>query len=220
MHILNLEGIHFTYDGYKYVLKNVEASFEKGKVYSIYGKSGAGKTTLLSLMAGLETPTSGSIYFEGMDLKKKNLNQYRSNDIGVIFQGYNLLPHLTALENVVLSMDVNGKIKEDKKQKAISLLDKLGIDLEKANRKVLHLSGGEQQRVSIARALSYNPNIILADEPTGNLDSKTEKEILDIFSSLAHKEKKCVIIISHSDKVKDISDSVYHLERGKIVKES
>lgn len=220
MKILTLDGIHFTYDGYKYVLRNVDASFEKGKVYSIYGKSGAGKTTLLSLMAGLERPTSGEIYFNGKSLNKKHLNQYRSTDIGVIFQGYNLLPHLTALENVVLSMDVNGKIPEKKEEKALKLLEELGIDKEKANRKVLHLSGGEQQRISIARALSYNPEVILADEPTGNLDKTTEKEILDIFSSLAHKQKKCVIIISHSDTVKNISDQVYHLERGKIVKES
>jgi putative ABC transport system ATP-binding protein len=219
MKLLELKGVHFTYDGYKYVLRNVDMSFENNEIYGIFGKSGAGKTTLLSLIAGLEKATNGEIFYEGEPLNKKNLNHYRSSDIGVIFQAYNLLPHLTALENVILSMDISNKKIENKKEEAIKILNKVGLDLEKANRRVLHLSGGEQQRVSIARALSYDPKIILADEPTGNLDKKTEEEILEIFKKLAHEDKKCVIIISHSDEVKKIVDHSYLIERGKVTKE-
>ncbi len=219
MELLTLKGIHFTYDSYKYVLKNIDMSFTDKKIYGIFGKSGAGKTTLLSLMAGLEKPTSGEIFYEGNSLSKKNLDKYRSNDIGVIFQSYNLLTHLTALENVILSMDISGKKINNKKEEALRILNKVGIDAEKANRRVLQLSGGEQQRVSIARALSYDPKIILADEPTGNLDKKTEEDILNIFKSLAHDDKKCVIIISHSEKVKKIVDYTYFIERGKLVTE-
>lgn len=187
--ILELKDVDFTYDGYKYVLKNISLTFEKEKIYGIFGKSGAGKTTLLSLMAGLEVTTNGEVLYKGKDLKKINRNIYRSNEIGVIFQNYNLLPHLTALENVILSMDISNIKVKDRKKKAYQLLKKVGIDEVKANRRILHLSGGEQQRVSIARALSYDSEIILADEPTGNLDKKTEKEIIDLLVMLAHKEK-------------------------------
>ena len=214
--ILELKDVDFTYDGYKYVLKNINLTFEKEKIYGIFGKSGAGKTTLLSLMAGLEVTTNGEVLYKGKDLKKINRDIYRSNEIGVIFQNYNLLPHLTALENVILSMDISNIKVKDKKKKAYQLLKKVGIDEVKANRRILHLSGGEQQRVSIARALSYDSEIILADEPTGNLDKETEKEIIDLLVMLAHKETKCVIIISHSDKVKDSVDEIKYLVKGKI----
>ena len=214
--ILELKDVDFTYDGYKYVLKNINLTFEKEKIYGIFGKSGAGKTTLLSLMAGLEVTTNGEVLYKGKDLKKINRDIYRSNEIGVIFQNYNLLPHLTALENVILSMDISNIKVKDRKKKAYQLLKKVGIDEVKANRRILHLSGGEQQRVSIARALSYDSEIILADEPTGNLDKETEKEIIDLLVMLAHKEKKSVIIISHSDKVKDSVDEIKYLVKGKI----
>lgn len=216
MNILELKNVDFTYDGYKYVLKNINLSFQLGKLYGIFGKSGAGKTTLLSLMAGLETSTSGEILYKDANLKEINRDRYRCNEIGVIFQSYNLLPQLTALENVILSMDISNLKVKDRKQKAYQLLSKVGIDKSKSNRRILQLSGGEQQRVSIARALSYESEIILADEPTGNLDKETEKDIIELLTNVAHKENKCVIIISHSDKVKNSVDSIYNLIKGKI----
>lgn len=216
MCILKIENLNFSYDKEKYVLKDINLDFKEGKAYGIFGKSGAGKTTLLSLIAGLEKITDGDILYDKKSIKKINRDNYRSSEIGVIFQSYNLLPHLTALENVILSMDISKVKVQDKKKKALELLKKVGLDEKKANRKILTLSGGEQQRVSIARALSYDAKIILADEPTGNLDKETEEDILDLLISLATKDNKCVIIISHSNKVKEKVDIVYYLVNGKI----
>ena len=219
MDLLKTEDLGFTYDKEKFVLRDINLSFNEGTVYGIFGKSGAGKTTLLSLLAGLEVASEGKILYKDSDLAKMNRDHYRCNEIGVIFQSYNLLPHLTALENVVLSMDISNLKVKDKNKKALQLLKKVGLNEEKAKRKVLMLSGGEQQRVSIARALSYDSEIILADEPTGNLDRDTESEIIKILVELAHEEGKCVIIISHSTKVKENVDIVYHLVNGKIGKD-
>lgn len=198
-----------------YVLKNINFAFELGKTYAIRGKSGSGKTTLLSLISGLENTYDGSINFKGQELRKMDLDQYRSNDIGIVFQSYNLLPHLTAIENIMLSMDIS-KVKEsDKKGKALELMKSVGLKEEHANRRVLKLSGGEQQRVAIARSLSYDPKIIIADEPTGNLDKETENEILKIFKKLSQKENKCIIIVTHSVNVCDNVDIVYELKKKK-----
>ena len=216
MCILKIENLNFSYDKEKYVLKDINLDFKEGKAYGIFGKSGAGKTTLLSLIAGLEKITDGDILYDNKSIKKINRDNYRSSEIGVIFQSYNLLPHLTALENVILSMDISRVKVQDKKKKALELLKRVGLDEKKANRKILTLSGGEQQRVSIARALSYDAKIILADEPTGNLDKETEEDILDLLINLADKDNKCVIIISHSNKVKEKVDIVYYLVNGKI----
>ena len=216
MSILKVEDVSFTYDGNKLVLKNINMEFNKGKIYGVFGKSGAGKTTLLSLMAGLETSTSGKILYKDQDLAKTNRDKYRSNEIGVIFQSYNLLPHLTALENVILSMDISNLKVKDRKKKALQLLRKVGLDESKANRRILQLSGGEQQRVSIARAISYDSKIILADEPTGNLDKETEEDIIGLLAKIAHEEDKCVIIISHSTEVKKSTDILYYLVNGKL----
>lgn len=215
--ILMLKNVNFSYDGEKYVLKNLNMEFVPGKVYGVFGKSGAGKTTLLSLMAGLEVTTSGVISYKGNDISKINRDKYRCNEIGVIFQSYNLLPYLTAVENVILSMDISNLKVKNRKKKAYQLLKKVGLNEEKANRKILQLSGGEQQRVSIARALSYDSDIILADEPTGNLDKETENDIINLLINLAHKDNKCVIIISHSSRVKDNIDKVYNLVNGKLI---
>lgn len=216
MNILELKNVIYSYDGYKLVLKDINLSFEKGKVYGIFGKSGAGKTTLLSLMAGLDIPTNSTIYYKDQNLNEINKDKYRANEIGVIFQNYNLLSHLTALENVILSIDIS-ELKDDNKiEKAHKLLEKVGIDEKKSNRKVLKLSGGEQQRVSIARALASDPEIILADEPSGNLDKDTELDIINLLKDLAKKEKKCVIIISHSQKVHSNVDKAYMIDKGRI----
>lgn len=216
--ILKMEDVSFRYkDAAKddYVLKNVNYAFLRGKVYAIKGKSGSGKTTLLSLISGLETKYEGKILYDENDLSKMNLDKYRNHDIGIVFQSYNLLPHLTALENILLSMDISGIKGINKKEKALELMEKVGLSKNYANRRILKLSGGEQQRVAIARSLSYNPEIILADEPTGNLDHDTENEILNIFKQLAHKENKCIIIVTHSLNVCEQADTVYELNKKK-----
>lgn len=213
---LKLKNVGYRYsDAAKdeYVFKNISYEFERGKIYAIKGKSGSGKTTLLSLLSGLEKPSEGQIIYENNDLSKMNLDKYRSNNIGIIFQTYNLLPHLTAIENVILSMDVSGLKIKNKNIEAIHLLETVGINDKKALRKILRLSGGEQQRVAIARSLSYNPSVILADEPTGNLDKETEEEVLKIFKTLAKKQNKCIIIVTHSDNVASKADFVFDLNK-------
>ncbi|MBQ4135480.1 MAG: ABC transporter ATP-binding protein [Clostridia bacterium] len=209
MALLSLQNISFSYDRTP-VLKDISYDFEKGKMYCIIGKSGAGKTTLLSLLSGLAKPTAGDIIYDGKSIAKIDKYTFRSKYIGVVFQSFNLITKYTALENVVLSMDVSGAKIKDKKKKALELLDSVGLDEDEANRRVLKLSGGQQQRVAIARALSYNPDIILADEPTGNLDRDTQKEIMEIFRELAN-QGKCVILVSHSPDVAEMCDEKYEL---------
>ncbi len=215
MGILKLENVSYRYkDAPKndYVFKDINYEFEKGKVYAIKGKSGSGKTTLLSLITGLEKCTEGKVLYNEKELKKMNLDKYRNTDIGIVFQSYNLLPRLTAIENIVLSMDVSRVKIKNKKQKALELMKSVGLGEEHSKRKILKLSGGEQQRIAIARSLAYNPKIIIADEPTGNLDKDTEDEILKIFKNLAKKENKCIIIVTHSQNVCENVDTIYELE--------
>jgi putative ABC transport system ATP-binding protein len=189
-------------------------NFDSGKIYTIVGKSGAGKTTLLSVLSSLARPTGGEILLDDKDVAKIDRYKFRSKYVGVIFQNFNLLTHLTALENVVLSMDISGKkFDRPKKEIALELLIKVGLNADEAKRRVLKLSGGQQQRVAIARALSYDPDIILADEPTGNLDGETQDEIIGIFKMLAD-EGKCVIIVTHSPDVAAASDITYELKKG------
>ena len=209
MSILSLQNISFSY-GKTPVLKDLSYEFQTGKMYCIVGKSGAGKTTLLSLLSGLATPTDGKILYEDKDVAKIDKYTFRSKYIGVVFQSFNLITKYTALENVILSMDVAGCKIKNKKQKAMELLESVGLDYDEANRRVLKLSGGQQQRVAIARALSYGPDIILADEPTGNLDGETQNEIMNIFRSLAD-QGKCVILVSHSPEVAAMCDEKYEL---------
>lgn len=218
MSVLTLKDVMYKYDGTKKnVLKGINAEFEAGKVYTIVGKSGSGKSTLLSLIAGLDVSTTGEILHGQSDLKNIDRDVYRSKDIGVVFQGYNLITNADAVENIVLSMNISGNAEKDKRFFAYALLEKVGIDRETANRKVLRLSGGEQQRVGIARAIANNPDIIIADEPTGNLDEKTEIEVLNILISLAHDAGKCVIIVTHSKEVTAIADKILGIKDGKII---
>ncbi|MGN1202345.1 MAG: ABC transporter ATP-binding protein [Eubacterium sp.] len=215
MSILKLENVAFSYDKKQYVFNGLNYSFEEGKIYAIMGKSGAGKTTLLSLLSGLCDATEGKIYVDGEDISSRDKYEFRSKNIGIIFQSFNLLPKLTALENVVLSMDIAGIKDKNKKEKATELLKRVGLDDSEINRRVLKLSGGQQQRVAIARALSYDPKIILADEPTGNLDTETQQEIMNIFKELAHEYGKCVIIVTHSPEVAKQVDLFYKLIKEK-----
>ncbi len=211
MSILSLNNICFSY-GTNKVLKDLSLEFEKAKMYCIVGKSGAGKTTLLSVLSGLVEPDSGTISYNGDDIKKINKYKFRSKYIGVIFQSFNLVTKFTAMENVVLSMEIARVRGVNKKEKAMELLESVGLDSDEANRRVLKLSGGQQQRVAIARALSYDADIILADEPTGNLDGETQKEIMGIFRRLAD-SGKCVILVSHSPEVANNCDQIYTLQR-------
>lgn len=215
MNILELQNLGYHYDkSSRMVLEGINLNFEAGKIYAIVGKSGAGKTTLLSLLSGLTKPTQGKILYEGKDIVKLDRYKYRSRHVGVIFQSFNLLFHMSAVENVQLSMDIAGVKAKNKKALAKEYLKKVQLEEEELERRVLLLSGGQQQRVAIARALSYDPKIILADEPTGNLDGETQEEIMNIFKMLAE-EGKCVIIVTHSPEVAGAADVVYELKRTK-----
>ena len=213
MSVLQLDRVSFSYDKKK-VLSDLSFSFDQGKMYAVVGQSGAGKTTLLALLSGLARPQSGAILYDGKDIKGINKYTYRSRYVGVVFQSFNLLTKYTAVENVMLSMNIAGVKSKHKREDAYALLERMGLDREEADRRVLKLSGGQQQRVAIARALSYDPDILLADEPTGNLDGETEAEIMDIFRSLAD-SGKCIILVSHSPSVSKRCDTVYELKRQK-----
>ena len=221
MKCLELQDVSYRYEnGAEAVLKGVSATFESGKVYTIIGQSGAGKSTLLSLISGLDICKEGDILYDGKSMRELDRDEYRAKSVGVIFQGYNLLPNSTAVYNITLSMNISEseiKDKQAKKEAAYALLEKVGIDRETADRKILRLSGGEQQRVGIARALSHNPDVIIADEPTGNLDSETEEAVLSILTRLAHEDNKCVIIVTHSENVTAIADEVIGIRAGQLL---
>ena len=218
--ILKLENINYSYidGGYERVILNdLSAEFEEGKFYTILGPSGSGKTTLLSIIGGLDNAKSGNIYFKDRLINKKDLHNYRRNDISIVFQQYNLISYLTALENVLVAMtETDNEIPNDKKNVAYNLLERFGIVKTKADRLVGQLSGGEQQRVAIARSLASNVDLIFADEPTGNLDTATEKEIISIFKELAHEFGKTIIVVTHSDAVSQMSDQRLLLKDGKL----
>jgi len=221
MKCIELVNVSYRYDNSaKAVLNEINATFECGKVYTIIGQSGAGKSTLLSLISGLDICKEGEIYYNGKNLRQLDRDKYRAKNIGVIFQGFNLLINSTAVYNITLSMNISQSAIKDsqvKKEAAYVLLDKVGIDRETADRKILRLSGGEQQRVGIARALSHNPDVIIADEPTGNLDAETEEAVLDILLRLAHEDNKCVIIVTHSENVTAIADEIIGIRAGRLL---
>ena len=215
MSILETKDLYFTYpdgDNRKIILNEVNVSFEKGKFYTILGASGSGKTTFLSLIAALDKPEKGEILFNGEDIGKIGLEKYRRNNIGIVFQSYNLIPYMNGLENVMVAMSItDNKIEGNMKDKALEILESGGIDGTKATRRINRLSGGEQQRVAIARAISTNVEVIVADEPTGNLDGKTSETIIELFKELAHQRDKCVIMVTHSEKIAEQSDVILKL---------
>lgn len=220
MKLLETKDINYYYqdgENRRFILRDVDTSFETGKFYAILGQSGSGKTTFLSLVSALETPKTGEVLYENENIQKIGLHRYRRNNIGIIFQSYNLVPHYTAVENVRVAMDItDNELPKDRETVAYNLLDYIGITKSKADRLVTQLSGGEQQRVAIARALSTNVDLILADEPTGNLDEGIEQEIIDIFRSLAHQHNKCVIVVTHSNEIAKQADEVLVLRQGKL----
>ncbi|MDD3477955.1 MAG: ABC transporter ATP-binding protein [Candidatus Izemoplasmatales bacterium] len=215
------ELYHKYQDGQKLraVLKDVNIDFEAGKMYAILGESGSGKTTLLSLISGLDEVQEGSISYQGNTISKIGYTKYRKDYVNVIFQSYNLIKYMTAMENVVTAMDIKHVDYSNKKEKAYEILGKLGIDRQTADREVLKISGGEQQRTAIARALVHDSKVILADEPTGNLDDDTEAEIIEIFRQLAE-EGKTVIIVTHSRNVAKRADIIYKIQNGVVKQEN
>jgi putative ABC transport system ATP-binding protein len=200
------------------ILKDISLTFEAGTFYTILGPSGSGKTTLLSLLAALDEPSSGQIVFKGNDIKKIGLEAYRRNAISIVFQAYNLVPYMTAVENVQIPMAItDNQIPKDSVGVAYNLLDYIGITRSKADRIVNTLSGGEQQRVAIARALASNVDVLLADEPTGNLDERLEDEMIEIFKDLAHHHTKCIIMVTHNPRIAKASDHAYTIKEGVLV---
>ena len=203
--ILELNNLTYSYDKKKKILRGVNAQMETGEMYAILGSSGCGKTTLLSLIGGLDSPTSGSINFNGKDISQIGLENHRKKNIVFIFQSYNLIDYMTPQENVWLTA----------KKPVLSLLERLGLTREEAKRNVLKLSGGQQQRVAIARALASEAPVILADEPTGNLDSKSTKEIMQILEGL-HRSGRTVIIITHDNEIAEQVKRVIYIRDGRI----
>ena len=204
MPTLELKNISYAYEKGKAVLQSINAELETGKMYAILGPSGSGKTTLLSLLGGLDTPTQGSVLFNGEDIMAKGLEHHRRNHISLIFQSYNLIDYMTPIENVKLTAKLD----------AGPILERLGLEQDEITRNVLKLSGGQQQRVAIARALASDAPIILADEPTGNLDADTAEEITAILKESAHTFGKCVVVVTHSGEVAKQTDMVLEIKRG------
>lgn len=219
MEILKLNQVSYRYDKTdSLVLNKITCAFERGKFYCIKGASGAGKSTLLSLIAGLDLPTCGEILYDGQNIAKMNRDDYRAKKMGVIFQSYHLLQNATAAENLVLAVNIAGK--RTCRHEVCRLLSEVGIAPEKAGRKVLKLSGGEQQRVAIARAIAGGAPILAADEPTGNLDAKQERVIMEIFRQLAHDTGKCVLVVTHAQVAADYADEVLILQDGRLITEN
>ncbi|MBW9212648.1 MULTISPECIES: ABC transporter ATP-binding protein [Terrabacteria group] len=210
MSIIRLKNVSYVYKDSKKnkILSDVSCEFERGKFYAIVGESGSGKTTLLSILAGLDEPTGGNVLFEDKSIKDIGYTFYRKNDISMVFQNYNLLDYLTPLENIKL-------VKPDAKS---DILLSMGLEEEQINRNVLHLSGGQQQRVAIARALVSGAPLVLADEPTGNLDENTSDEIISLLKSTAHDQNKCVIVVTHSKQLSRQADIVFRLKGRKLMK--
>ncbi len=204
MSILELKNVSYAYEKGKTVLQNISAEMQTGKLYAILGPSGSGKTTLLSLLGGLDTPAQGTVLFDGEDITEKGLEHHRRNHIALIFQSYNLIDYMTPVENVQLTAKLD----------AAPILKRLGLEKDEMRRNVLKLSGGQQQRVAIARALASDSPVILADEPTGNLDADTAGEITSILKKSARAFGKCVVMVTHDREAANQADIVWELKRG------
>jgi putative ABC transport system ATP-binding protein len=216
--MLNLENVCYAYKNIdRDVLKGISAEFEVGKLHAIVGPSGSGKTTLLSIMAGLDRPKSGVVIIDGDDLATMDLDQYRRERISMIFQAFQLFPLLTAIENVCYPMELIGMERKAATTHAKELLESVGIDGEKHKRYPANLSGGEQQRVAIARSLSSGAKVILADEPTGNLDKENGEAVVGILRKLAHDDGYCVIVVTHNLEIAEASDVVFRMSDGAFV---
>jgi len=216
-YILEMRDITYSYDDTRKILNKASYKFEKGKFYAIIGPSGSGKTTALSLIGGLDKPNEGKILFKGKDIKDIGYTNYRRDNIVMVFQSYNLINYMTAFENVMLGMEIAKTHKNNRKERAKELLKEVELKENEMYRNVMKLSGGQQQRVAIARALGENADIVLADEPTGNLDKRTSQDIVKLFKSLALEKDKCVILVTHSSDVSKEADVVLQVDDGKIL---
>ena len=220
MSTLKLEEVSYQYkNGDRKVVNNVSCKFGSGKVSAVVGPSGSGKTTLLSLMAGLDEPTEGRILLDGEELAGMDLDQYRRERVAMVFQAFHLFPLLTVLENVCFPMELNGISKKDAISKAKELLTSVGIGAEKHRRYPSNLSGGEQQRVAIARALASGARVILADEPTGNLDKANGENVIEILQQLAQQQRYCVVVVTHNLEIAERSDKVWSMSDGVLVEQ-
>ena len=212
---LVIENVSYRYkNADRLALNNVTCAFKPGQVTAVVGPSGSGKTTLLSIMAGLDRPEEGQVLLNGADLAGMDLDAYRRQDVSVIFQAFQLFPLLTVMENVCYPMELNEVALKDAKERARKLLASVGIQEEKLRRFPANLSGGEQQRVAIARSLATGAGILLADEPTGNLDGENSRNVVEILTRLAHEEGYCVIIVTHDPAIAEASDVVYRMADG------
>ena len=219
MSILQINDVQYTYQS-KYqkvqALRGLTMSFEPGKLYALVGRSGSGKTTLLSLMAGLDLPTGGGIDFEGKPLSGLDRDLYRRDDVAVIYQSYNLLPLLTVEENVAFPLELKKLPREEIRKTAQEKLRLVGLDEGYFKRLPAMLSGGEQQRVAVARALAAQARVILADEPTGNLDTDNASKVIELLRTLAHEQGVCVIVVTHDLSIADRADAVFRLKDGQL----
>ena len=217
MTVFELQNVQYTYKTQyqeNNVLKGITHSFDTGAVYAIMGKSGSGKTTLLSLMAGLDLPTAGEVLCDGVSTAKIDLEQYRREKVAVIYQSFRLFPLLTAAENVMYPMELRGISPADAKKRAEELLEKVSLPDTMFDRFPTMLSGGEQQRVAIARALGMDTRVLLADEPTGNLDDANSDQVMDILISLAHETDRCVIVVTHDQELAARADTIVYMQDG------
>jgi putative ABC transport system ATP-binding protein len=221
LEVLKVEDVSKTFQakaGDVTAVDSVSLSAGAGEVTTIVGPSGSGKTTLLYVIGSLEKPESGSIRVAGSDIldPATDLVRYRRENVGFVFQFFNLVPTLTALENVMLPMDLCGLSPQDQSERASELLDRMGITDRLLKARPNKMSGGENQRVAIARALANDPDVILADEPTGNLDTATGQTVIDILSRLAHEEGKCVLMVTHDESILAVSDRAFHMTDGEL----
>jgi putative ABC transport system ATP-binding protein len=219
LQVTNVKKIFSSGDVKVAAVNGVSFEIPQGQLAAIVGQSGSGKTTLLSLLGALDKPTEGSIVVDDKDITKLHdhtLIKYRGQKIGFIFQGYNLVPNLTAVENVMLPMEIGALPKKDRKKRAQELLDRVGLSGDKQRRKPGRLSGGEQQRVAIARALANKPKLILADEPTGNLDSKNGAMIFNLLRELSRSEGATIIVVTHDLVIAGQTDQTFRLQDGKL----
>lgn len=217
MAILTLEHIFYQYrKTNKNVLDDISCEFSSGEMAAVIGPSGSGKTTLLSILAGLDRPTKGNLYLNGQNLEQMDMDLWRRKEISIIFQAFQLFPLLTVLENVSYPMELNGMRKKEAFARAKVYLNMVGIDSEKYKRYPANLSGGEQQRVAIARSLANGAKILLADEPTGNLDGENTENIVSILLDLAHEENYCIIVVTHDPEIAERSDVVWKMKDGKL----
>ena len=212
---LRIENVSYRYkNAPRLALSSVSCVFQPGTVSAVVGPSGSGKTTLLSIMAGLDRPESGKVLLDGGDLAGMDLDAYRRKDVSVIFQAFQLFPLLTVMENVCYPMELSGVGTKAARIRAKELLESVGIGEEKFRRFPANLSGGEQQRVAIARSLATGAGVLLADEPTGNLDGENSRNVVELLTRLAHEEGYCVIIVTHDPAIAEASDLVFRMADG------